>query len=163
QALNIQEQLLVAEPGDVPALLINQGDTLLRLGEVAVARDSYHQALDMSRRLADAVPADFVAQVNLAASNARLGSPAHQNIDFPRGERFYLQGHNALWQLDNEGKLNGQLPYAAWMKELRDSLNFCRLVNRSVDSLDFALSQPPDLVPELLTGRAVVLARRGKH
>jgi tetratricopeptide (TPR) repeat protein len=169
EALGIRRRLAEADTASAVArrdLSISHskvGDAALRLGDARAAGDAYREALGIRRRLAEANPANAVAQIDLVVSHYKLGQCHQQELQFPEAAACYGRALEALRRLEQAGKLRGQPRYAGWQKTFQQSLAFCQAAQQAIADLDFALKQPPALVPQLLDVRVRALARAGRH
>jgi serine/threonine-protein kinase len=169
RGLEVARRLAEADPASAVAqrdlsISYNKvGNAALRLGDTRAAGDAYRKALGIRRRLAEADPDSAQAQTDLAVSHYKLGQWHQQELQFPEAAACYASSLEVLHRLEQAGKLQGQPQFAAWQKAFRQDLAFCQAAQRAVADLDFALKQPPALVPRLLDVRVRALARAGRH
>src|SRR5207244_788321 len=81
---------------------------------------------------------------------------------FDKARQALEEGLKVLQPLENAGKLE-RTEFAEAAPDLKSRIRFCEAATSAMESLDEALKQPPDLVPELLAERCRVLAMRGQH
>jgi serine/threonine-protein kinase len=139
------------------------GNVALRLGDAPAALAAYREALRIRRRLAEGDPASAQAQTDLVVCHFKLGQCHQQELQFREAAACYGRALEALRRLEQAGKLQGQPRYAGWRTTFRQSLAFCQAAEQAIADLDFALKQPPPLVPLLLDVRVRALARAGRH
>ena len=169
RGLEVARRLAEADPASAVAqrdlsISYNKvGNAALRLGDTRAAGDAYRKALGIRRRLAEADPDSAQAQTDLAVSHYKLGQCHQQELQFPEAAACYGRALEALRRLEQAGKLRGQPRYAGWQKTFQQSLAFCQAAQQAIADLDFALKQPPALVPRLLDVRVRALARAGRH
>jgi tetratricopeptide (TPR) repeat protein len=139
------------------------GNVAQRLGDAPAALAAYREALRIRRRLAEGDPASAQAQTDLVVCHFKLGQCHQQELQFREAAACYGRALEALRRLEQAGKLQGQPRYAGWRTTFRQSLAFCQAAEQAIADLDFALKQPPPLVPLLLDVRVRALARAGRH
>jgi tetratricopeptide (TPR) repeat protein len=148
---------------DVSVSYTRLGDVLVRLGRTDDARASYQKDLEIALRLAEKYPDSLQAQIDLVGSYFKLGRCDERAAEPARAAEWYDRGLTILRRLDKEGKLKGSPVYGQQMHILEESVAFCRDAARAIDSLDFALKQPPDRAARLLFVRARAQIRAGEH
>jgi serine/threonine protein kinase len=169
EALGIRRKLAEADPDnavgrrDVALSCINVGDVALRLGDAPGARDAYREALGIHQQLADVNPASARAQTDLGISHHKLGWCQQRDLQFEEAAACYGRALDVFRRLEQAGKLQGQPQFARQQQLLKQRIAFCQAAPRAIAYLDFALKQPPALVPGLLDVRVRALARAGRH
>jgi serine/threonine protein kinase len=133
-----------------------------RANEISHARDYYFKSLALREALATADPDNVRAQAELAAICGNLGLTGEQDLDFSQARPWFERSLSILHQLDARGKLKGQVRYQKWIKDTTGKIAMCRAIEPAVEDLDFALAQPPELMPILLLYRSQILARQGQ-
>jgi tetratricopeptide (TPR) repeat protein len=166
RCLEIRQALARAEPGnagsrrDLAAVHAAFGELYQGLDELDAARNAYRHALEIHEAL-DREQSSPQARTGLAGACENLGACEQLAQRFTESAEWYQRGVDLLAALEKEGKL------ASWqaraLARMRQRLGESRAAQGAVDSLDFALKQPAEQVPQLLYLRAAVLARRGRH
>jgi tetratricopeptide (TPR) repeat protein len=134
----------------------------LRVGDYAAARDLALRAVEITTASA-ADRSNVLAQAELAESHIQLADCFKDAFQFVEAESSYQHGLTILDALEQEGKLQGQPHYAQLRQRTEQSRAVCQAADRAIEDLDYALSQPPAIVSELLCWRMGALAQRGRH
>src|SRR5262249_13845969 len=121
---------------------------------------AYQDALRISQPLAEAAPQNVQAQTDLFFNYWKLGGIEKTQFEYARATEWFGRGRRVLQLLEQAGKLVD--PYKSAPAIVDREIAFCQAAERAVEDLDFALRQPADQGPALLSAPAGALAREAK-
>jgi tetratricopeptide (TPR) repeat protein len=168
--LELRKEFANADPHDAQVqrdlamAYMRLGDPQSQLGDVVAARENYRRSLEIARRLRAAHPEDIHFATNeLAVIYHNQGRNEELNArDYEAAAKCYQRGYDILDEFEAEGKLKDQPRFQDLLAKTRHRLSVCRASGQAINSLEFALAQPPAEAAELLFIRTAVLASRGQ-
>ena len=135
------------------------GEVSFRLGDLKAARDSYQHALDIFAQIDST---NFDTQSYLAECYQGLGHLEESTEEFPAAVLRFEQGITELEDLSKDRAKPLDPDDQAQLDLRKQGAAVCKSAPRAIESLEFALGQPKEIVPELLGIRNRAMARRGK-
>ena len=147
------------------------------------AREAFQQSMVIDQAIMVGEPNDAAAESGVAYLYGRLGVLSMSLGDYAAGAQSFQTGIKALEVLKQDTKATDKLPlwissdeallthdekaagadlYQYWHDAQVKNLAVCREAETAIDDLDFALSQPPERVPELLLIRGRTLGQQGR-
>ena len=160
--------LVKAEPGssrtqlDVALGSLAWGDLSLELNDFATARQSYGHGIAILTHLCEAAPNNVVFRRQLAGACSRASRVEQRDFRFPEAVCWLERAKAVMDDLAAQGRLKDRPADAAWARKLGPTLGYCLRAWQAAEDPAFARAQPPVVVADLLSARAIVLARRGK-
>lgn len=137
------------------------GDIYLRLGQETAALQAFEDALAIVLAQAEANAESMQAQSDYIVTLVKLGTTEWELSRPVKARERFEKASAILTMLDEKGKLKGT-QIANWPRITASEISRCRLAERALTDLDFALTQPKNLAADLLALRSLALARDGK-
>jgi serine/threonine protein kinase/tetratricopeptide (TPR) repeat protein len=130
------------------------------IGDAPAAREYYLKAAALCDRAVSSSPNDALALEDSVRVYQRLAGAGMETKDFADAADWFERAVEKLQSLERLGKAKDP---KALRSQLLQQLAVCKAAPRAIEDLDFALAQPRQQVPELLTIRATSLAGRSRH
>jgi serine/threonine protein kinase/tetratricopeptide (TPR) repeat protein len=167
QCLKLSKELNVADPQDAQTqrdlalAYMNLADVKRRTKDIPAARGYAAEALRLFEELRAADPQSVVARLDLSSLCGICGLVEMAAEEFAAAAAWFERGVALLRELDVTGKLIGE-PATTKLAYHQQALAECQAAIRVINDMSFALAQPQDKSIQLLTIRAITLARRGR-
>ncbi len=167
QVLDLRQKLAADDPKSASAqrnlsvALEKMGDVSRQLGQRAQATRYYQEALEIDKKRAAAAPGNVEALFDVSVSCAKLGYAYKDGAEYGSARQWFEEALAVVRPLEQGGRLSQR--QLAGVREAKQQFDFCRAAERALASLDEALKQPKELVPQLLRIRLAAMARQGQH
>ena len=148
---------------NVALACMDAGDVCLVLDDPDAARKHYTSALEISRELTKADPANALLQEDTVRSLYQLARAELAAFRYPQAKAVLGEGCELLLRLKLQWKFASQPNFSQWLAACEQGITRCEMAPRAIADLNYALEQKPPMATELLIVRVIALAKRGDH